>query len=546
MHSPSITRRLLNTITSLRLLQLSPGQWRQLRLLWQRSRRPLRQIGLLLTLCSAAELALPLYVHHTIRAEFTALQQHAVVVSLLIVAGILLLYLMARWRYIRTTERFLTQRLHRLRLTQLQHHLQRTPPPSARDTGQLLSLLTYHFGLLSMGLRQTLLHGAEWLLLWTMYMISSATMHSSLLWLGMGVLLASVGLGLGGYAYVRRVVSREQTFYSKLLVEATVLSKEQSHYRQTATLGPALRHYQQLMETDTTLRTARELGMQFPQYVLFALLTLLAALGYWVQFYVPLGLEHLNGGLLSYGLLMGVAVQLLFLALRVGLYAFPLQLGLVLCLPESGAPLPRHRFPQLHAPGITLRTRHLRLADGTVQPHYSHAFPVGELTHLSTAETPVVLQALMGELTPSQQRVWMVILQTAQRRYRLQGNAYARASITRQYISPHTITSLPLIHYLSQAGGDPLTVLPRLSQYLQAPLFAFLQHHDLRQPLPPSALTQQQWGTLQYLRALLWPPQLLILHEEYAWLQPFLLAEKDQAFAHTVMVMANHTASPTL
>ncbi len=269
--------------------------------------------------------------------------------------------------------------------------------------GRLIARITYHLGLLQLGLGNALFGAIKGICLLVGLLVISA-LFSPLLLLFMLFMTGLAALCVFvGYRISIRQISRMTTMSSHIVRHVVESLSDPSALRSHDHQLWARDTFQNLVDIDSHYRLRREVWLQAMPFVLGVLVTLVVGLwGLLTLWFPAIDLRPLGSPILLYGTL-GLSVELLYLSLRFGLYLFPLRLGLLLLLPESGA-APKVTFPEPLS-ALSFSSSGLKLPSGKKKKPLQMAVQFGAITFVQTPEirhAQYAYRVFSGQLN----RVW--------------------------------------------------------------------------------------------------------------------------------------------
>ena len=315
---------------------LSEKQWRYVRHLLSAHRRSILWVFAAVFCLTVLEVCIPLFVHLFVERAVVRLDVQDARNALAVLAGILAVYIGLAYWSIRTEKTVITLLINAVRRQWVKRFLHRPLfAVRAQDRGNILVKVTYHLSLLQMGIKNTAVPLVQAVLLTAGLVAVTFVLNTRLLVLVLALIPVNIALVCIGYCVSRYYASREQTLYSGILRFIADTASEfplvaMGHREQTV-----LHQLDAMVELDTHVRIRRELWMQLGNRIVFAAITLVLAIGFIVEMYYPfVRAEHAAEYLLLL-VVGGLCVQLLHQSLRVGLFWYPLQLGLMLCISQD-------------------------------------------------------------------------------------------------------------------------------------------------------------------------------------------------------------------
>jgi ABC-type multidrug transport system fused ATPase/permease subunit len=202
----------------------------------------------------------------------------------------------------------------------------------------LLAKITYHFPLLQMGLKNSAINIFKWFFYLIALLILGFIVSSKLLLiiiLSIPILLLIIFIA---YKISRLYVSKETTLYSEIIKHIVNSLYNLSFIQKNNIKKEANDKLGNLVFLDTYYRIKRELLILFGNRVIFALIILFIGIYYLLQIHSPALILFLGTTeLVMYAIAFLYLSRLFYLSLKIGLFIYPLRLGVNLSVPEHGS-----------------------------------------------------------------------------------------------------------------------------------------------------------------------------------------------------------------
>ena len=258
---------------------------------------------------------------------------------LAVLLALSVVYLVVYFLAIKSERTFIIRLINDLRLKWFKLSLhQPAGENNLEEKGVLLAKISYHLPLLSTGLTNSVIGAIQWLLLMIILAFLCLIFGYKFLWLLLPVLLISVIIAAAAFFVSRNYVSRETTFYSKI-IRLVDFSLSDHHF--TKLFGrerTILKEFNYLVDLDSYFRVRRELWMRFGGGVVFVLLIFLSwTLGLFtkqINTFFAVSATDTKFALIIFIIYFS---RLLYESLRIGLYMVPFFLGLALSVPLENA-----------------------------------------------------------------------------------------------------------------------------------------------------------------------------------------------------------------
>jgi ABC-type multidrug transport system fused ATPase/permease subunit len=500
-----------------RPLVLDRGRRRYLAAVVRRNSRLLVAAAVLLACATLFEAGIPLVTSLVISRHAVQLDVHALAIAIPAFAAGLGVYLAVTYHAIRCEKGFSIAVINDIRRQWLARTMKRSVfALGSSDKGALLSKLSYHLSLLQMGMASCLFPAIQWCLSIVGLIAIAIATGPRLVLVVFALIPVNIGILFLGYVVSRRYVGQEQTLYSRILRHVSDTLNEFAHIKLAGKEATALGELDALVDIDSYFRVRRELWMRYGNIVIFAVLACAGAVLCLVEIYYPfLRLEH-SMDYVAHGVVLGLLVKLAYLSLRVGLFSFPLALGLVICTSE--------RFPVRRARGralagfesIAYASRKARLSRSAgYRRDLAFSFRRGERVLLCgpAGAGKTSLGRLFAGLASGRGAPWIVKIGGERLPYR----QWAERQRDFHIVDPHFQTESTIFELLtrerarhSSRAGDLEAMCERL-QRVEELAFVFEDGKGLGRRLDRRSFSFAEMGILQMACCLLSPPALLVI-----------------------------------
>jgi len=248
------------------------------------------------------------------------------------------LYLISSFIAIKSERTLVIRLINELRLKWFKLSLFKTAGEAdLENKGALLAKISYHLPLLSIGLANSLTGSIRWFLLILILIFLGFFFGLKFLWLILVAMIGSVLVALGAFYISRNYVTRETTFFSRII---RLVDFSLSDWQFTKVFGrerEALNDFNELVDFDSYFRVRRDLWLRFSVSLVFVLLIFFSWLiSLYYRSLIGFFSVAADGGFLL--IIFSIYFsRLLYEALQVGLYSVPFSLGLALSIPLKGA-----------------------------------------------------------------------------------------------------------------------------------------------------------------------------------------------------------------
>jgi len=206
----------------------------------------------------------------------------------------------------------------------------------SRDKAALIAKISYHLPLLQMGLGNTLVGIMRWLVYVIGLLMAASFFSSTLLIIVLISLPFNIIIAYLGYLIAKNYVAKETTLYSEIIKHVVSTLYEMPFVQNYQLEKKNIEKFDDLVELDIYFRVRRSLWLIYGNRIIFACLILLTAAFFLMQSYFPqfFSAEKI-GEVLGAGIILIYLSRLFYTSLRIGLYILPVQLGLILSVPEQ-------------------------------------------------------------------------------------------------------------------------------------------------------------------------------------------------------------------
>ena len=297
--------------------------------------------------------------------------------------------------------------LNYLRRTWFQESVRNIRVPQASELASLMAKLTYHFGLLQMGLKNVIFQIPKLVFGFFALIIVSWSINVALFQLVAACLVFSLFLIWLGNFLAKNHVSRDQTLYSRMLREIHSSVSRRANYSLQSNHYDLMQSFDDLVELDSHFRLKRELWMKFSPQLVLIVIALAGMAGYAIDFQ---GLNFseifsINGAVLA--MLSALLVRQLYLSLQMGLFLFPLYLGLVLSVPEFKTTTKWQPLPPIRS--ISFRTKSARIGKGRRKKYQFDLFGGNRILVHAGESSQFVANLLTGGIGMRKGKSWNVV-----------------------------------------------------------------------------------------------------------------------------------------
>lgn len=320
----------------IRPISLSKIQWGYIRtFLKKNSKLLIASLGLLFAL-TFIEILIPLITNFYVKKYSFSLEISRLIWSLTGLFGVLGIYLTFSFFCIKTEKTFLVKFMNYLRKMWFTYYLNKgVLSLNVEDKGRILTKISFHFSLLQMGLTNSGFALFAWLFMSIGLVFSSFFLNTTLLFVVLVSIPASILLGFVGYIISKYYVSQDQTLYSRILMYINESLEDFFVIKTRKKEHQVLSHFNKLVDLDSFFRIRRDLWLKYGSKIIFVLISLFAGVAYLLEIYYPFLQVENSAHYIVYGIFLGLIVKLFYLTLRIGLFSFPIKLGASICIPDK-------------------------------------------------------------------------------------------------------------------------------------------------------------------------------------------------------------------
>ncbi|MBT4917779.1 ABC transporter ATP-binding protein, partial [Candidatus Peregrinibacteria bacterium] len=233
-----------------------------------------------------------------------------------------------------------------------------------QDKGRLLTKISFHFSLLQMGLTNCVFSIFSWTFLSIGLVFSSFFLDTTLLMIVLVSIPASAFLGFIGYIVSKYYISQDQTLYSRILMYINETLEEFPIVKTRNKERQALVHFDKLVKLDSYFRVRRDLWLKYGGKIIFMMIALFGGAVYLFEIYYPFLKVETSAQYVVYGIFFGLVIKLFYMALRIGLFSFPVKLGAAICVPDEKVRSVKSKPKDLNITNISFGSQKIRLGRG--------------------------------------------------------------------------------------------------------------------------------------------------------------------------------------
>ncbi len=323
-------------------LKINYHQWSHIKSFLKKKTNVLRNILILMFFIILIEVSIPLFFNKFLeKLSFEQDINNFLIIFLFLIAT-LSIYLFLSFFNIKLQKKIALEFINQLRMSWVKYFFGKNVNKiKNQDRSKLLVKISYHFSLLQLGLTNSFFTVFEWLFLTASTLVVSIFVDTRLLIISSVVFFINIIVFYLGYIISMYYVSQDQTLYSKILQYISDVFGDIYFNKMHHRANSIIKNLDTLVEIDTYFRVRREILQNFGNKIIFASIIVISAVSYLLKMYFP---NLINGDIISNVVYIFVFIllsRLLYLSLRIGIFYFPLKLGLILSVPEE----PVSEFP---------------------------------------------------------------------------------------------------------------------------------------------------------------------------------------------------------
>lgn len=285
----------------------------------------------------------------------------------------------------------------------------------SKDIGNLYVKISYHLSLLQTGLQNSFFVFFQWSIFLFGILIISAILDLRLLIISIILIPVNLIVFFISYLFSSYYLAKDQTLYSKLLRYISDTFHSFSFIKTLKKEKDFIQNVDHIIEIDNYFRIKREIVLNLGNNIIFVVLMLLSVSVYIFHIYIPFNSENIFTSLV-FSLVFVLHIKLIYLSLRMGLYYYPLKLGLFLCVP----PMHKKESNKINNIGkIRLFARKVRLTqDENYRKKVLFEFEKGKTYIIRDTEGKtrnMIPKIIMGTNPKSQSRNWIIKINDTER-----------------------------------------------------------------------------------------------------------------------------------
>ncbi len=505
---------------SLRILSISKIQWQNIKRFILRHKKTIKLILILISTITLIEVFVPIFLDGFLEKYSYRLNLVNFYKSLVVLVLVLIFYLSLYFYNVKFQKKLTLDFINDLRRKWLTIFFNKSISGlKDNDKSRLLVKITYHFSLLQIGLGNCLFLSFQWLFLTCGTIIASVFIDPNLVIISLVGTLINLIVFYLAYIFSVYYVSQDQTLYSKILQYVSDSMNDfyfqKFHHREKVFFN----NLDTLVEVDTHLRVQREIMLSLGDRIIFAVLIIVSALSYIAGIYFKF--FNFNNALTgaAYLLIFVLLTRLLYLSLRIGLYYFPLKLGLIISVPDKFVDGKNLSAPPIsNIRKIEFQTKKFRFRkDLPYIKNIEYIFEKGKkylITGANNSGKSLLANIFAGSTSSSIGRPWVININD-QRRFLYPKWFKNRKEI--YYITPHFTSNLNIFEILKNGEFVNENIFDeiqnKLVKYQNLPSLNFIFNHKkfVDQYINNKSFSFSETAIIQMLYCVIHKPSLVIV-----------------------------------
>lgn len=311
------------------------GAKRYLKNTFKKNKKSIIILWIIIFLVSFIEISIPLFLNVFIENFAYQLDLKNLYSAIGVLCLVLIFYIYLSYVGIERQKQIILDVINQIREDWLRiyiskSHLQFTD----RDKGNLYVKITYHLSLLQTGLQNSFFVFFQWIIFLFGILIVSAILDIKLLLISLAFVPINALVFFIGYIFSAYYLAKDQTLYSKLLRYISDTFNSFSFIKAHKKEEEFLQNVDNIVKIDNHFRIKREIVLNLGNKIIFVLLTLISIAVYILHIYAPFLMFDSLLQSVTTALVFALHLKLIYLTMRMGLFYFPLKLGLFLTIPS--------------------------------------------------------------------------------------------------------------------------------------------------------------------------------------------------------------------
>lgn len=430
-----------------------------------------RKIKIIISLIAAIvflELALPIFVDIFLRQSALLLNLKNFFYGIIILIIFIIFYLYLNYENIKRQRLFFLEFINILREDWVKYYLRKNKITlSSKEIGKLYVKVTFHLSLLLTGLTNSVFNLFQWALLSIGLILLSLFNGPVSLILTVSAIFISFIVMYIGYIVSVYHIGHNQTLYSKILQYISDGVHDFNLIRTTNKEKLFMNKLKVLVEIDTHFRVQREIFLNFGYKLLFSILILISAFGYISEIYINDISFVLNLDSLLFLIISLILVRIIYLALNIGLYYFPLKIGIILCVPEISQQMSASKKNFNNLKKIEFRSNKFRFSEKLpYQKKLKFIFEMGK-KYLIIGDTQkgksFLANIFNGTVSINHSVKWVVKINN---KYRTGLSTWVNSNKKVYYINPHFKSNVSIYETIENGENESTTFFDEIKNEL--------------------------------------------------------------------------------
>jgi ABC-type multidrug transport system fused ATPase/permease subunit len=485
--------------------QIKRKQITYLRNFFSINKKEFRNLFLLMTFLIAIEIFIPISLKIFLSEFDYSFNVQKIATLSFVTTFTLLLYVYVNYLVIKKQKTLVIYLINKIRKDLFNNILTKSPISlSKSDKNRFTVKISYHLSLLQMGLNSSLLSFTQVFFYLTGLLIVSLILDIKLFIIA--VLLIPLNFLIFYISYIVSIkyLSKDQTLYSKIL--GHMISGLDNFYfiKENSSEKKLLDDLNELVELDNFFRIRREILLKMGNVIIFSLITLFSVILFVFSFTIPQFQIISIQNSIALAAFTFLSLRLINSSLRIGLFYFPLKLGLILCVPEIIIPQPS-RFAIKNFKEITFKTNKTKFSKkGDYYKNISLTFNIGNRYMIKTLDHTVskqMAEIISGLANRTQGVSWLLKIDNKRMLYK----KWFESKKSTFYISPYFEFETVLFDVLDEKHN--------LNEYSEYDFFNFIFDNDkfTGQTINKTRITMEQTALVQIMHCLIRKPDIVVV-----------------------------------
>lgn len=447
-------RKISDIRSELKPLRVSGFQFKYFKKFLKEDKKNFYLIIFLIFLITLFEILIPVFLDIVLNRSIFLLRFEDFYNGLFILIVLIFLYLLFNYLSITKQRKLFLDFINQLREYWVNYYLSKNKIDlSKKEIGRLYVKITYHFSLLLTGLTNTIFNFFQWLFLSIGILVAATIIDPVILIISIISIIISLLIIYIGYIISVYYIGHDQTLYSKILQFVSDSVHDFQIIKNSNKKVGVLNNLKTMVEIDTFFRVRREILLNFGQKIIFSILIVVSALSYISVIYFPIFSFLSDSNSIIFIIIFILLARLMYLSLNIGLFYFPLKLGLYLTVPENEI-FKSKGFYNINK--IDFRSNKFRYSKNLpYRKNINYKFEKGNkylIIGESGSGKSHLANIINGTVSKKEGSEWVIIINE---KVRISLNGWCKASKKIYFINPHSnITTHNSIYNIIENGTD--------------------------------------------------------------------------------------------